>query len=787
MAATVEVFGIRHHGPGSARSLRAALQAYQPDCLLIEGPPEAQALLGLAGLADMQPPVALLIHASDRPAQAVYFPLAEYSPEWQALRYALEHNISVQLMDLPQAIQMALEREREQALEAALAAAAEAESTAQDSTPSAAAESTAQDSTPSVAAESTAQDDSAETVDTEQELIDDPLLCLAQAAGYEDSERWWEHLIEQRCDSGGVFQAIREAMLSLRETFPTPQDPQRARREALREAYMRQTLRSALKTDAQRIAVVCGAWHIPALLDLPAARADSALLKGLPKLKVNCTWIPWSYQRLSRESGYGAGVHAPGWYHYLWQHGAGERLAVQWLSHVAHCLRQQDLPISSAHIIEGVRLAEALAALRQRAQPDLQDLQEAALAVLCHGNPAPLSLIERSLLIADRLGQVPEGVPSVPLALDVAREQKRLRLPVRADEKTLDLDLRQDTDRERSQLLHRLRLLELDWAKLQPSSGKGTFKERWELAWAPELAIRLIELSVWGATVAEATQHWVEHQFAEASLAQLVQWLHSSLNAGLPALTQRLLQQLQQQAAGSHDVSQLMRAVPGLVEILRYDDARGSDKQQLETMFAGLVTRICIALPPACSSLDDDGAQAQRALLEPMHQALATLGTSEYLQAWWQTLAAIRALEQLHGLLDGYCTHLLFSAQQLDETECALAMQLGLASSLGPEAQIAWLNGFLPHSAQILLHNRRLWILVDDWLCQLNAEHFTELLPLLRRTFCQFAAAERRQIAELVAGVGDLETGTLVLDDAQAALGLPLLGVIFGLQVEAAT
>ena len=33
----VEVFGIRHHGPGSARSLVAALQAYQPDAVLIEG------------------------------------------------------------------------------------------------------------------------------------------------------------------------------------------------------------------------------------------------------------------------------------------------------------------------------------------------------------------------------------------------------------------------------------------------------------------------------------------------------------------------------------------------------------------------------------------------------------------------------------------------------------------------------------------------------------------------------------------------------------------------------
>ena len=38
------VFGVRHHGPGSARSLRRALDALQPDVVLVEGPPDADAV-----------------------------------------------------------------------------------------------------------------------------------------------------------------------------------------------------------------------------------------------------------------------------------------------------------------------------------------------------------------------------------------------------------------------------------------------------------------------------------------------------------------------------------------------------------------------------------------------------------------------------------------------------------------------------------------------------------------------------------------------------------------------
>ena len=36
----VHLLGIRHHGPGSARHVREALEELGPDIILIEGPPE---------------------------------------------------------------------------------------------------------------------------------------------------------------------------------------------------------------------------------------------------------------------------------------------------------------------------------------------------------------------------------------------------------------------------------------------------------------------------------------------------------------------------------------------------------------------------------------------------------------------------------------------------------------------------------------------------------------------------------------------------------------------------
>src|SRR5688500_20003275 len=86
---TIHLFGIRHHGPGSARSVRRSLESLKPDCILVEGPPDAAEVLPLLAHKGMKPPVALLVYAADEPGRAVYYPFAIFSPEWQAIDYAL--------------------------------------------------------------------------------------------------------------------------------------------------------------------------------------------------------------------------------------------------------------------------------------------------------------------------------------------------------------------------------------------------------------------------------------------------------------------------------------------------------------------------------------------------------------------------------------------------------------------------------------------------------------------------------------------------------------------------
>ena len=73
---SVHLFGVRHHGPGCARTLAQALSALAPDCILVEGPPEADALAPFAGHADLVPPVALLLYAPADPQRAVFYPFA---------------------------------------------------------------------------------------------------------------------------------------------------------------------------------------------------------------------------------------------------------------------------------------------------------------------------------------------------------------------------------------------------------------------------------------------------------------------------------------------------------------------------------------------------------------------------------------------------------------------------------------------------------------------------------------------------------------------------------------
>lgn len=764
------LLGVRHHGPGSARSVRAALAAARPRVVLIEGPPEADALIPLAADEDMRPPVALLAHAVDEPGRSAFWPLAEFSPEWVAIRWALEHDVPARFIDLPATHTLAWGRDGEEGAEAEKPEGESAEPSAEHAAP-------------------------------ETAVRIDPLGVLADAAGYDDPERWWEDVVEHRgAGEGDVFEpfaVLEEAMGVLRETYGTGGHD----RDLVREAYMRIQLRAAQREFGGEVAVVCGAWHVPALRQKTAVAADRALLKGLPKVKADLTWVPWTYRRLSRHSGYGAGIDSPGWYGHLF--GAPDRPVERWLTKVAGLLRDEDRMVSSAHVIEAVRLAETLAAMRGRPLPGLSETTDAVRAVMSEGSDVPLALVHDRLVVGDVLGEVPRSAPAVPLQRDLDRIQRRLRLKPEALEREVELDLRKETDAERSRLLHRLRLLGVGWGEPAASRGStGTFRETWRLRWEPELSVRVAEAGVWGTTVAAAATAKAETDAVTAQgLAEVTALAERCLLAELPDALPVVMQVLADRAALDADVGHLAQALPALVRSLRYGDVRGTDTGALAEVAAGLAERIFVGLPPACAALDAEAAEEMRRHVDAVHGALGLLGDApaprhgDLRGRWHAVLRVLSTRDTVPGVVRGRAVRLLLDDGELGQDEAALLMGLVLSPGTPPGDAAAWIEGFVGGGSgggMLLVHDERLLGLVDAWLTGVPTEAFTDVLPLLRRTFSAYEPGVRRTLGELVrrgpgergstAGAGSGIPGFASdLDSERADAVLPVVRLLLGL------
>ncbi len=722
------------------------LATIKPDMVLIEGPPELTDVFTTVGNEALVPPVAIMVYNADEPKQSTFYPFAEYSPEWVALKFANQHKIPVRALDLPAAASFAQHKERQE---------------------------------PQVAMPVT-EDES-----NNHQPFRDPLSYLSDAAGFTTSEGWWDHYFEDKAQTDPEhFEAVMHAMDALRkEGLPSSLD----RENVYREACMRNIIRQAQNEMYQNIAVVCGAWHAPALVDLDGtAKSDVKTLKELPrtKIKVTATWIPWTNGRLSMFSGYGAGIYSPGWYEHQWK--TGRQLEITWLTRVANTFRKKDIDISTAHVIEAFNLSRALAVLRGKPAVSLDELNEATLAVMCMGDNILLDFIKDKLIVGNRLGKVPNDIPKVPLQEDFEQHLKSLRLKLSVAPKQHDLDLRKEGDLARSVFFYRLELLDIPWAKRIASRTKGTFKESWVTEWTPEMMIGLIDKAFYGNTVEAAAQAVILKRCIESNkVSEIAELIQLSIPAELYERLDDLLFRINELSAISADIIDLMNAIPALVEVSRYGNVRKSDLSVLNTIVQQLLTKVFIGLSNACYGLDEDTSNKMFVLIGSVDNAVKLYDNADMEQQWHDTLHHLIDKDNVHSIILGCVCRLLLDAKQLTDAEADQRISFALSPQHEPHKVAFWLEGFLRGNGMILIYDHRLWNLLYTWVTSLPDNVFTELLALLRRAFSKFEFGERRQIGEK-AKKGLHEQATAKqnddadFDSERAASVLPTIKLLLG-------
>ncbi len=400
----INVFGVRHLSPTGAWHLRKYLDQVRPELVLIEGLADAGELIPHITRKGTKPPIAILAYTDSLPVRTLVYPLARYSPEYQAMKWADEHKVPVKFIDLPSDIFLALmDIEEELRQKAKSAPPAETESKPAE--------------TP-------------ESISPAQEerfsLYDE----YAKRAGEADYDSYWERHFEHNLSDDSYRRAAFEFGKSLREM---DQDSLRWKAENLvREAWMRRQIEAAIASGIrpEKIVAVVGAFHASVLTpDYPAMTDDE--LASLRRRASKLTLMPYSYFRLSSQSGYGAGNHAPAYFELLWEaleQNDLEQLPSRYLSLLVRNLRENGTHRSTAEVIEGVRLANTLSALKDGMAPTLKDLRDAAVTLIGHGEFATIREAAARVEVGTAIGELPKGVSRTSIQTDFERELTRLKL-----------------------------------------------------------------------------------------------------------------------------------------------------------------------------------------------------------------------------------------------------------------------------------------------------------------------------------------------------------------------
>jgi hypothetical protein len=499
--------------------------------------------------------------------------------------------------------------------------------------------------------------------------------------------------------------------------------------------------------------------------------------------------IPFSFPRLSEQSGYGAGNRAPWYYQQVWERDCDYAAATRHaLLAVAAHLRQHGYQASLAQCIDGYSLAAMLAGMRDKRAPGVDELADAAVACFGQGQPAVVAAALQQVLVGDAIGRITARVGRTPLQAEFYATAQRLGLPVLDAPRQVLVHMPVAIEAEQSVFLHRLAVADVPFAhELESGLGGGgraarggpleqlgRVREKWELQWTPATDARLVERTAWGSTLAEVGQRLLGQQLAAAErvddgTAVLLRMALCDLANSFPAALERC----EALAADSASFVALARATYHLDGLLAYGAARRLPAERLGALAARLFARAVLHLPDAAVCGDDAAAEIEPALTglhELVRRQSPAAGDAA---AFWDAVEAVAARADSHPGLRGLALVLLELGGRLDRG--ALAARLRYWLSAAPEAadNARLVAGLFTLHRGTLVRNRALIGAVTDFLAELSIEQLTPLLPVLRRSLGNLSAAERTYLEETLAAIlglrADAADGAPALTPAQTA------------------
>ncbi len=765
------IFGVRHLSPMGAWHLRQFLDRIRPTIVLIEGLSDADALIGDITRRDTKLPIAILAYTQAPPVRTLVYPLARYSPEYQALLWASSKKADVRFIDLPSDVFLALQGLRYLSSDGEVGLDEDSDENDQrHEVPDVRLNDSQDDHEPSADASLPEQPQAATPkpsstpaapVGPEQRLS--LYREIARRNSEADYESYWERNFEHNRLPDTYRLGCLELGRGLREL--DHDHPLGLAENLVREAYMRRRIHEAIAEghDPQRIVAIVGAYHASALTH-DMAPMDDAELASLKRLPSKLTLMPYSYFKLSSQSGYGAGNEAPAYYEMIWEALQSEKLRevpMRYLSLVARDMRRQGTHRSTAEVIEGVRLARTLSAMKEGVAPTLRDLQDAAITVIGHGERSSVQESLARVEVGTEIGSLPAGVSRTSIQEDFEREVERLKLGKykTAVKQDLALDLRENRlaksesaaylDLNRSSFLHKLNLLGVQFGiPAKTKQDAATWAENWLVQWTPEVEIALVESVLLGETIDLAASFRFKTNLEQCdTIDKASEAVAIACKCGMFDSLELARARLQELAADCSAFTAIAHAANNLSLVIRYGDVRRFDPQPLVPLVEQLFVQGALALFPT-ANCDNNAAAEATVGMEELNRVSQEYHDIVDEQLWIEQLSRLSDADDRNPLLSGYACSLLLERSLIDSEQLAREVSRRLSPGVPADLGAGWFEGMSKRNRYALLARQALWEQLADYVSNLDDEQFKRALVFLRRAFGNFSPNEKRSIAE---------------------------------------
>lgn len=713
-----EYFGIRHFSPACAFYVTEFLNRIKPECVLIEGPSDLNNLIEPLCNPFAVMPCAVLAYTVNPPVKTVLWPFADFSPEYRAMLWAIENNIPVRFCDLPSSC---------------------------------------------ILAQMVKEDENISGTEEVPERKVSVYERMEKISGM-DNDSFWEYTFEQCENYDDFIKASEEYGKSIRENSDDSDNHNK-----LREAFMRKIISESEKQyNSDKIAVITGAFHTMGIKNIPFSKDDEKLIKKLPETECKSTLMPYSYYRLSSRSGYGAGSKAPAYYEILWRNRIKNTLkdsSAEYLTRIAEYQREHGFQASSAQVIEALRLSETLALMRGGKTANFNDLRDSAVTCLGNGSFAEISEACADVEIGTKIGILPDGTVCTSVQEDFMRQLKDLKLERfrSAKGEELELDLRENIrvkseksaflGLNRSFFLHRLRILGIHFAEqLQRYQENATWAELWRLQWTPETEIEIVEASLNGDTIEQASQFKLSTQLAGSeNLAETAVILSEVFLCGLSDTVKSAVSAVQKLAVGCSSVKDTGDTIGTLSGIIRFGNIRRIDTEPIIPIVQQLYLRFCLNLDSA-SVCDNSASEEIVSAVSKVNDACLSHDFLET-ERLISVLSDIADSDSANPLVSGFTCALLMEHGKITPEKLSELVSRRLSGGTPAPEGALWFEGLAKRNRRTLINRLSVWEKLCEFISELDDEEFKPVLVCLRRTFSEFSPSEKAEIAENIGEV----------------------------------